>query len=133
MLAGLYLAITGAKSILALGDNAINSDISMLGELVGDFWQDFSIADRFGINGIKSTFIRAFREWKSNYKYLTELSMVLNHKIGYFYDHEKPMDARCNRIAALYSELWEQVNDYAYDNGTKAGATISGPVAARGA
>ena len=26
------------------------------------------------------------------------------------------MDARCNRIAALYSELWEQVNDYAYDN-----------------
>lgn len=80
------------------------------------FWQDFSIVDRFGINGIKSTFIRAFREWKSNYKYLTELSMVLNHKIGYFYDHEKPMDARCNRIAALYSELWEQVNDYAYDN-----------------
>ena len=36
VLAGLYLAITGAKSILALGDNAINSDISMLGELVGD-------------------------------------------------------------------------------------------------
>lgn len=38
------------------------------------------------------------------------------NEMGYFYDHEKPMDARCNRIAALYSELWEQVNDYAYDN-----------------
>lgn len=69
------------------------------------------IADRFGVNGIKSTFTRAFREWKDNYKYLTELSMVLNHKIGYFYDQNKPMDARCNRIAALYSALWEQVND----------------------
>lgn len=79
------------------------------------FWQDFSIADRYGVNGIKSTFTKAFREWKDNYKYLTELSMVLNHKIGYFYDQNKPMDARCNRIAMLYSALWEQVNDYAYD------------------
>ena len=45
------------------------------------FWMDFSIADRFGLNAIQDTFNRAFGEWKSNYKMLTELVGVLNHKI----------------------------------------------------
>lgn len=45
------------------------------------FWQDFSIADAFGIAAVVDTFKRAFKEWKDNYKYLTELVMVLNHKI----------------------------------------------------
>ena len=45
------------------------------------FWQDFSIADRFGVAAIKDTFTRAFNEWKHDYKYLTELVMVLNWKI----------------------------------------------------
>lgn len=77
------------------------------------FWQDFSIADRFGINGIKSTFIRAFHEWKSNYKYLTELVMVLNHKIAYHYNPEK---GAANVLANLYNELWEKADNYANEN-----------------
>ena len=28
------------------------------------FWDDFSIADRFGISAIKDTYKRAFEEWK---------------------------------------------------------------------
>ena len=44
-------------------------------------WMDFSIADRFGIAAVRDTFRRAFREWKGNTVYLTELVMVLNHKI----------------------------------------------------
>jgi hypothetical protein len=28
------------------------------------FWDDFSIADRFGVKGIKDTYKRAFEEWK---------------------------------------------------------------------
>lgn len=80
------------------------------------FWQDFFIADRFGITAVRDTFNRAFNEWKSNYKYLTELSMVLNHKIGYYYDNDKPETAPQNRLAALYMELWEQVDTYAYEN-----------------
>lgn len=45
------------------------------------FWMDFSIADKFGIAAIKDTYDRAFKEWKTNHVYLTELVMVLNHKI----------------------------------------------------
>lgn len=49
------------------------------------FWQDFSIADRFGVTAVQDTFNRAFAEWKSNYIYLTEMVMVLNHKIWQWY------------------------------------------------
>lgn len=53
------------------------------------FWQDFSIAEKFGAASVKDTFKRAFAEWKGDYKYLTELVMVLNHKIWQHYDPEK--------------------------------------------
>ena len=49
-------------------------------ELQTTFWEDFSIADRFGLSAIQDTFKRAFEEWKNNYKYLTELILVLNHE-----------------------------------------------------
>ena len=35
--------------------------------LTTTFWEDFSIADRFGEAAIKDTFKRAFNEWKGNY------------------------------------------------------------------
>ena len=43
------------------------------------FWNDFSIAATYGIPAIKETYQRVFAEWKDDYKYLTELVMVLNH------------------------------------------------------
>ena len=43
------------------------------------FWQDFSIADNFGETAVEDTYQRVFKEWKHDYKYLTELVMVLNH------------------------------------------------------
>ena len=73
------------------------------------FWDDFSIADHFGASGVKDTFNRAFGEWKHDYKYLTELVMVLNHKIWQLY---KTRPA----LARLYNELWERAQNYAYDN-----------------
>lgn len=42
------------------------------------FFEDFTIAEYFGVNAIKDTYNRAFNEWKNDYKYLTELVMVLN-------------------------------------------------------
>lgn len=47
-------------------------------ELQTTFWEDFSIADRFGLAAVLDTFNRAFREWKGDYKFLTELTLVLN-------------------------------------------------------
>lgn len=74
------------------------------------FWTDFSIADKFGIKAVKDTFKRAFEEWKSDYKYLTELVMVLNHKC---WDHYSKGN---EKLSALYSDLYYKANDWAYSN-----------------
>jgi hypothetical protein len=73
------------------------------------FWDDFSIADAFGISAVRDTFNRAFNEWKGDYKYLTELVMVLNHKIWQYYETNKP-------LAEVYNELWEKADGYACEN-----------------
>lgn len=73
------------------------------------FWQDFTIADRFGVSAIKDTFKRAFNEWKSDYKYLTELVMVLNWKIWQHYETN-------DKYAELYNELWDEADLYAMEN-----------------
>ena len=33
-------------------------------EVKTTFWEDFSIAERFGVSAIQDTFNRAFKEWK---------------------------------------------------------------------
>lgn len=73
------------------------------------FWQDFSIADAFGTSAVSDTFKRAFEEWKDNYKYLTELVMVLNHKIFQWY--KKNM-----ALAKLYNDAWTIADGYAVNN-----------------
>ena len=76
---------------------------------ITSFYRDFSIADRFGISAIKDTFDRAFNAWHKNYKYLTELVMVLNWKCWEHYEHD-------NRKSELYCELYERTKDFAFDN-----------------
>lgn len=74
------------------------------------FWTDFSIADRFGTSAVRETFQRAFDEWKSNYKYLTELVIVLNRKIWEHYE-------KWNKILAkVYNDIWQMADSYAYEN-----------------
>ena len=73
------------------------------------FYKDFSIADNFGINAIKDTYKRAFNEWKIDYKYITELTMVLNWKI---WEHYKTN----LKYANLYNDLWEQLKTWVYEN-----------------
>ena len=71
-------------------------------EPVTTFWEDFSIADRFvGVekNPIEDTYKRALDYAKTNYKYLTELVLVLNHKIWQWYQ----VDAT---RGILYDKLW---------------------------
>ena len=73
------------------------------------FYSDFSIADNFGIDAVKDTYKRAFKSWKSNYKYLTELVMVLNWKIWEHYQSKE-------KLARVYNELWKQADEYACEN-----------------
>lgn len=73
------------------------------------FWMDFSIADRFGAYAIKDTFKSAMVYAKTNYKYLTELVMVLNHKIWQHY-------SKNDTIAKLYDDLWRNADQFAYEH-----------------
>jgi hypothetical protein len=78
-------------------------------EMTTTFWEDFTIADIFGEAAVKDTFKRAFEEWKSNYIYLTELVIVLNHKIWQHYETRE-------NLARVYNDLWEKADAYACGN-----------------
>ena len=48
-------------------------------------------------------------EWKDNHVYLTELVMVLNHKIWQWYETN-------DAIARLYDTLWREADLWAQEN-----------------
>lgn len=74
------------------------------------FWNDFSIADRFGAEAIKDTYKRARVEWERDRVYGAELSMVLNHKCWYWYGKQN------KELSKLYAKLWEEYHDWVLDN-----------------
>ena len=64
------------------------------------FYEDFSIADMFGISAIKDTYKRGLETCKAlGYIYLTEFVMALNWKIWEHYQHN-------DRVARVYNDLW---------------------------
>lgn len=73
------------------------------------FWEDFSIADGFGLEAIQDTYNRAFRAWADDYIYITELVMVLNHKIWQHHQNN-------SSYARLYQSLWEEADIYASEH-----------------
>ena len=75
------------------------------------FWQDFSIADRFGKSAVIDTYNRAFKEWKNNIIYITELSLVLNWKIWQHYENNNTLDE-------VYNRLWRELDDWVFKNKT---------------
>lgn len=75
-------------------------------QMISTFDKDFAIADTFGIDAIRDTYKRAFAEWKDNYIYLTELVIVLNHRIWRWYQ-------RKTDYAHVYDELWREADAYA--------------------
>lgn len=74
------------------------------------FYEDFSIADKFGLDAIKDTYERAFNGWKDDYKYITELVMALNWKIWEHYE------AHDEDKAKLYDQLWRELDNWCFDN-----------------
>lgn len=74
------------------------------------FWQDFTIADAFGVPAIEDTFNRAFDGWKSDVIYLTELVMVLNWKLWYHYENGN------NEYAEVYDRLFRAADQYAVEH-----------------
>ena len=94
------------------------------------FWDDFAIAERMGIgvqNGcyvpvnikrgiaaIQDTYNRAFKEWRSDYKYLTEFVMVLNWKANRFSSMSEV--ANIPEYCELYTELYYKADNWATSN-----------------
>ena len=73
------------------------------------FWEDFTIADAFGIDAIQGTFDRSFRDWKNNLEYVTELAMVMSWKsCGWYGKNEQ--------YTKLYSDLYHKVDGWCCDN-----------------
>ena len=73
------------------------------------FWEDFTVADAFGTTAIQDTYNRSFRDWKDNVEYITELALVLNHKIWQHYQHN-------DTLATLYDRLWKEVDGWCMEN-----------------
>lgn len=67
------------------------------------FWNDFSIAERFGAEAIKDTYRHARTGWERDLVY------VLNHKCWYWYEEN-------DTFSKLYAELWEEYHDWVRDN-----------------
>lgn len=86
------------------------------------FWTDFNIAEAFGVEAIKDTYNRAFTEWRSNVQYLTELVMVLNWKLWYFYnlatkdETEEADRAIADTYSRVYNDLWEEADLWCGEN-----------------
>ena len=72
------------------------------------FWSDFSIGERFK-GGIEDTYNRAFKEWKNDVKYITELSLVLNWKCWWW-------SKRDTKTAVLYENLWRKTHNWCLNN-----------------
>lgn len=73
------------------------------------FYTDFSIADKFGIGAIEDTYKRSFASWQHDYRYLTELAMVLNWKIWRWHEVN-------DEYAKLYDHLWRQLDGWCVEN-----------------
>ena len=73
------------------------------------FYADMTIAEAWGLAGVKETYDRINRDWRSNYEYYTEFVLVLNHKI---WEHYESNEA----LARLYNDLWQEADAWASEN-----------------
>lgn len=73
---------------------------------ISTYYTDFSIAEKFGKDAIVDTYNTAMENWKTDYKWLTEIVMVLNWKM---WRHSEDNI----ELSKLYQELWEKASNYA--------------------
>jgi hypothetical protein len=84
------------------------------------FWQDFSIADKSGMDAIKDTYNRVFNEWHKDYIYMTELALVINWKCWeHWHRGRKEMEqflSNHNEVSDWYKETYYNLLDWADKN-----------------
>jgi len=70
------------------------------------FWEEFSIAEDYGVDGVKEHYNLVFPQWKDNLKYLTELVLVLNLKLFIWFKVD-------DDLGRMYEQLWMESDQYA--------------------
>lgn len=78
-------------------------------EMTTTFFEDFRIAEAFGLDAVKETFNNAFKSWQFNHVYLTELAIVMSNYSIAHYDNNK-------ELSDLYTKLYYEVDQYCMDN-----------------
>lgn len=73
------------------------------------FWSDFTLAEHYGVAAIRDTYERSFRDWHGNLEYITELVLVLNHKIWQHHEHN-------DQLASIYNDLWKEADAWCMEN-----------------
>jgi len=75
---------------------------------ITNYFDLYSIADNKNAASVRALFKTNFEEAKQDYVLLTELVMVLNHKLWYWYEKnpESPM-------VSTYDKLYNKANEYA--------------------
>ena len=73
------------------------------------FANDFALAELFGDDSVRKTYAEASKAYKDNYKFLTELEMVLNW-LCWFWDANKEPE-----LSRLYAGLFYECRDKFYD------------------
>ena len=71
-------------------------------------WQRFSIAEKYGKDEIKAIYNEILNESKDDYKLLTELVMILNHKS---WQHCENIDS--SEFCKVYADLFRGAKEYA--------------------
>ena len=72
------------------------------------FFEDFSIADHYGVSAIKDTYRRAVAAWQTDKVYMTELVMVLNWKCHIWYGRKN------TAFGEVYADLFEKARNKAF-------------------
>ena len=70
------------------------------------FWEEFSIADGYGPDGIREHYDLVFSQWKDNIKFLTELVLVLNLKLFIWFKVD-------DDLGKMYEDLYVDADAYA--------------------
>jgi len=88
------------------------------------FYADFAIAEFCEVymsdkNAIKNTYKNVVESWGDNIEAMTEIVLVLNHKIWSFYEEVDstylgvPKETAM-KLAEIYNDLWDKAKDFIY-------------------
>jgi hypothetical protein len=75
-------------------------------QFISTFWEEFSISDKYGPNGVREHFEEVFGFWKKDCKLLTELVLVLNLKTWSWFQVD-------DKLGVTYDDLWKKADAYA--------------------